>query len=134
VRPQIRGDSRGRLRTLGLLGDKVFDISPGTPRTLPLAAGDTIALSASLDYDAIIQQASGAVGDVVGLTGDLRTVTAGIVEGRARSGSWSPTASCTTSSPGRSSRRTPSWLGCRARRAPWAGCSTTRRSTAISSG
>jgi phospholipid/cholesterol/gamma-HCH transport system substrate-binding protein len=86
VRPQIRGDSRGRLRTLGLLGDKVFDISPGTPRTLPLDPGDTLALAASLDYDAIIQQASGAVGDVVGLTGDLRTVTAGIVEGKGTVG------------------------------------------------
>ena len=32
IRDQIRTDSRAKLRTQGLLGDKVFDISPGTLR------------------------------------------------------------------------------------------------------
>ncbi|MGH7717214.1 MAG: MlaD family protein, partial [Gemmatimonadaceae bacterium] len=32
LQPQIREDSEARLRTMGLLGDKVLDISPGTPR------------------------------------------------------------------------------------------------------
>ena len=32
VQEQIRRDSKGKLRTMGLLGDKVFDITPGTPR------------------------------------------------------------------------------------------------------
>src|SRR5688500_8541100 len=31
VQQQIRRDSEGTLKTLGLLGDKVFDITPGTP-------------------------------------------------------------------------------------------------------
>ena len=86
VAPQIRSDSRARLRTLGLLGDKVFDISPGTPRAQPLTAGDTLVMAASLDYDQIVQQASGAVDDVVGLTKDLRTVTGGIVRGEGTVG------------------------------------------------
>src|SRR5881392_2747429 len=42
LKPQIRADSRARVRTLGLLGDKVIDISPGTPRYAELRAGDTI--------------------------------------------------------------------------------------------
>jgi phospholipid/cholesterol/gamma-HCH transport system substrate-binding protein len=45
VREQIRGDSRARLRTQGLLGDKVFDISPGTPRYAALRDRDTIAIA-----------------------------------------------------------------------------------------
>ena len=32
LQQQVREDSRARLRTLGLLGDKIVDISPGTPR------------------------------------------------------------------------------------------------------
>lgn len=86
VREQIRGDSRARLRTQGLLGDKVFDISPGTPRYAPLRGGDTVAIAPSLDYDQIVQQASGAVGDVVGLTKDLRTVSTGITRGEGTVG------------------------------------------------
>jgi ABC-type transporter Mla subunit MlaD len=61
VRDQIRRDSRGKLRTLGLLGDKVFDITPGTPRTQPLNDGDTVTVVQALDYEAVIAQASGAV-------------------------------------------------------------------------
>ncbi len=86
VRDQIRGDSRARLRTQGLLGDKVFDISPGTPKFAPLRANDTIPIAPSLDYDQIVQQASGAVGDVVTLTRDLRTVTGGIARGEGTVG------------------------------------------------
>ena len=86
VREQIRGDSRARLRTQGLLGDKVFDISPGTPRTAPLRAGDTLQIAATLDYDQVVAQAAGAVDDVVGLTRDLRVVTGGIARGEGTVG------------------------------------------------
>ena len=83
---QVRADSRARLRTLGLLGDKVLDISPGTARYNALRAGDTLRLAQSLDYDAVLQQASGAVGDLVQLTADLRTITGGVVRGEGTLG------------------------------------------------
>ena len=86
VAQQIRADSKARLRTQGLLGDKVFDISPGTLRYAALRAGDTVPIAPSLDYDQIVQQASGAVGDVVGLTRDLRTVSGGIARGEGTVG------------------------------------------------
>ena len=86
VREQIRADSKARLRTQGLLGDKVFDITPGTPRYAALRANDTIPIAPSLDYDQIVQQASGAVGDVVGLTKDLRVVSSGITRGEGTVG------------------------------------------------
>ena len=86
VRDQIRRDSKGKLRTLGLLGDKVFDITPGTPKARPLAAGDTVTVASSLDYEAVLAQASLAVTDMVSLTKDLRTITGGIVRGEGTVG------------------------------------------------
>lgn len=86
VKEQIRRDSKGKLRTMGLLGDKVFDITPGTPRFAVLQPGDTIPIEPSLDYEAVIAKASGAVDDMVGLTKDLRSITGGIVAGRGTVG------------------------------------------------
>jgi phospholipid/cholesterol/gamma-HCH transport system substrate-binding protein len=86
VREQIRRDSRGKLRTLGLLGDKVFDITPGTPGYQPLAEGDTVRVVQALDYEAVIAQASGAVTDMVALTRDLRTITGGLAKGEGTVG------------------------------------------------
>jgi phospholipid/cholesterol/gamma-HCH transport system substrate-binding protein len=86
VREQIRRDSRGKLRTMGLLGDKVFDITPGTPRFAVLQEGDTVTVEPTLDYEAVIAKASGAVDDMVGLTRDMRAITAGIVSGKGTVG------------------------------------------------
>jgi phospholipid/cholesterol/gamma-HCH transport system substrate-binding protein len=86
VQEQIRRDSKGKLRTMGLLGDKVFDITPGTPRFPILQPGDTIPIEPSLDYEAVIAKASGAVDDMVGLTKDLRSITGGIVAGKGTVG------------------------------------------------
>jgi phospholipid/cholesterol/gamma-HCH transport system substrate-binding protein len=86
VKEQIRRDSKGKLKTLGLLGDKVFDITPGTPRAQPLQPGDTVTTMLALDYEAVIAQASSAVTDMVALTKDLRAITGGIVRGEGSLG------------------------------------------------
>ena len=86
LKAQIREDSRARIRTQGLLGDKVMDINAGTPRTSALQPGDTIALAQSLDYEQVITQASGAVGDLVQLTADLKAISGGIVRGEGTMG------------------------------------------------
>jgi phospholipid/cholesterol/gamma-HCH transport system substrate-binding protein len=86
LQPQVRADSKAHVRTLGLLGDKVIDISTGTPRYQALRAGDTIAVTPSLDYEAVLAQAAGAVNDMVGLTHDLREITTGIVKGEGTIG------------------------------------------------
>ena len=86
VREQIRSDSRAKLRTMGLLGDKTFDISPGTVPNAILEPGDTIEVSASLDYEQVLAQAAGAVGDMVQLTADLRAITGGLVRGEGTMG------------------------------------------------
>jgi phospholipid/cholesterol/gamma-HCH transport system substrate-binding protein len=64
LQQQIRADSKAQIRTMGLLGDKIFDITPGTPRYNVLNSGDTIAVSPALDYEQVLSQAAGAVGDV----------------------------------------------------------------------
>ena len=86
LQPQIREDSRAKIRTMGLLGDKTLDISVGTPRFAVLQAGDTIETSPSLDYEQVIAQASGAVGDLVQLTADMRQITGGMVRGEGTVG------------------------------------------------
>jgi len=86
LQQQIRGDSKAQIRTMGLLGDKIFDITPGTPRYSVLKTGDTIAVSPALDYEQVLSQAAGAVGDVVELTKDMRQLTGGIVRGEGTIG------------------------------------------------
>jgi phospholipid/cholesterol/gamma-HCH transport system substrate-binding protein len=86
LKDQIRGDSKAKVRTLGLLGDKVIDISIGTPRYGVLQEGDTIAIAPSLDYEAVLAQAAGAVTDMVDLTHDLRQLTGGILAGQGTVG------------------------------------------------
>jgi phospholipid/cholesterol/gamma-HCH transport system substrate-binding protein len=83
---QVRKDSRAKIKTLGLLGDKVFDISPGTPRFPVMKEGDTLVIAPSIDYEAVVQQASGAINQVVALTNDLKGVTAGITRGEGTLG------------------------------------------------
>jgi phospholipid/cholesterol/gamma-HCH transport system substrate-binding protein len=86
LQEQIRSDSKVHVRTLGLLGDKVIDISTGTPRYAALQQGDTISVAPSLDYEAILAQAAGAVSDMIDLTRDLRKITGGIVSGEGTIG------------------------------------------------
>jgi phospholipid/cholesterol/gamma-HCH transport system substrate-binding protein len=86
VTEQVRRDSRGRIRTQGVLGDKVFDISPGTPANRVLHEGDTIAVDPSTDFETVVQQASGAISSVVGLTNDLKKVTGSVTRGEGTLG------------------------------------------------
>ena len=86
LQQQVREDSRARLRTLGLLGDKIVDITPGTPRYAILPANDTIQVEPALDYEGVLLQASGAVSDMVQLTRDLRGITGGMARGEGTVG------------------------------------------------
>lgn len=86
LREQIRGDSKAKVRTMGLLGDKVIDISIGTPKYPPLKEGATIAVAPSLDYEAVLAQAASAVNDMVDLTHDMHKITGGLVRGEGTVG------------------------------------------------
>lgn len=86
LQPHVREDSKARLRTLGLLGDKIVDISPGTPRFAVLQPNDTLQVETALDYETVLLQASGAVTDMVALTHDLRGITGGLARGEGTVG------------------------------------------------
>src|SRR3954470_12387622 len=86
VRDQVRQDSRAKIATLGLLGDKVYDVSVGTPKYRPLHEGDTLIVVPAMDYEAVVRQASSAITDVVALTRDVRKVTNGITQGQGTLG------------------------------------------------
>jgi len=86
VQNQVRRDSQAKLKTQGLLGDKVFDIAPGTPRYPILQDGDTLSLGEALDLDAVLVQASGALDQVVLLTGSLQQVANDVTSGKGTVG------------------------------------------------
>ncbi|HUQ48621.1 MAG TPA: MlaD family protein [Gemmatimonadaceae bacterium] len=83
---QVRRDSQAKLKTQGLLGDKIFDISPGTPKFAMLKEGDTLTLGEALDYEAVLVQASGALDQVSELTGSLQKVANGVATGEGTIG------------------------------------------------
>ena len=72
LQAQVRQDSRAKIKTQGLLGDKVLDISPGTPRYAPLHEGDTVRIAPAVDYEAVVQQASGVITQASGVTQQLQ--------------------------------------------------------------
>jgi phospholipid/cholesterol/gamma-HCH transport system substrate-binding protein len=86
LQQQVRADSKVMLRNQGLLGDKSFDITPGTLHFRVLHDGDTLPVGASLDYELMIRQASKTMVDVAALTHDMRVVTDALVQGKGTIG------------------------------------------------
>jgi phospholipid/cholesterol/gamma-HCH transport system substrate-binding protein len=86
VQSQVRRDSQAKLKTQGLLGDKLFDISPGTPGFPVLKEGDTLKLGDAVDYEAVLVQASDALDQVVTLTASLQKVANEVVAGQGTVG------------------------------------------------
>jgi phospholipid/cholesterol/gamma-HCH transport system substrate-binding protein len=86
LQEQVRRDSQAKLKTQGLLGDKIFDITPGTPRFAALKDGDTLRLGEALDYEAVLLQASGALDQVSSLTGSLQKVANEVATGQGTIG------------------------------------------------
>jgi phospholipid/cholesterol/gamma-HCH transport system substrate-binding protein len=86
VRDQIREDSRAQLRTQGLLGDRLVDISPGSPGYAVLEPGDTIPAESPLDYEAVLQTAANTLDKVQRIVMDLEAVTGGLASGEGTLG------------------------------------------------
>lgn len=86
VQSQIRHDSRAQVRTQGLLGDRLVDISPGGVGERVLEPGDTVAAASPVDYDALIAEGAAAVGDLVEVASRLSELTRGILAGEGTLG------------------------------------------------
>jgi phospholipid/cholesterol/gamma-HCH transport system substrate-binding protein len=81
LQDQVRADSRASVKSMGVLGDKVLDITSGTPRYAVLQTNDTLRVTPTIDMDDVIGQASVVVQDAVELTRDLKIISGGIVRG-----------------------------------------------------
>ncbi|MGH7541212.1 MAG: MlaD family protein, partial [Gemmatimonadota bacterium] len=86
VRQQIRADSRARVRTQGLLGDRLIDIEPGSPDQPVLEEGDTLAAAPALSYQELLGQAADAVQSLMMLSRDLTEVFEGVAAGEGTLG------------------------------------------------
>ena len=72
---RIRGDSRVRLKKLGLLtGDSYIDVSPGTPRFAVLEPGSLIPASRQADVEALISSGEDLVDNFVQISYSLKNI------------------------------------------------------------
>lgn len=86
VQALVRADSRARLRTQGLLGDRLIDIEPGSAGTRALGPGDTLQAVEALDYQEALDQASEAVTALTELVRDLSELTGDVLAGEGSLG------------------------------------------------
>ena len=72
---RVRGDSRVRLKKLGLLtGDTFLDISPGTPRFAALEPGSMIPAQRQADVDALLSSGEDLVANFVQISYSLKNI------------------------------------------------------------
>ncbi len=71
---RIRADSRVRIRTLGLLGDRYLELSSGSPLQPLIPEGGTVASVEPTDIAEALSQGGEAIGNVVAITGSLRRI------------------------------------------------------------
>ena len=86
VADQIRTDSRAHIQTQGLLGDRLINISPGSTDAPRLSPGDTLESVEPLDYQEVLNEASGAVSNLTSITRDLSGLTERIARGEGTAG------------------------------------------------
>ena len=86
VQDQVRDDSRARVRTQGLLGDRLIDIEPGSSAARVLQDGDTLSSASALSYTELLGQASDAVDGLTRLSASLADLTEGLLGGEGTAG------------------------------------------------
>ncbi len=86
VKEQIRSDSEARIRTVGLLGDKIIDLTPGSAEARMLEQGDTVASAVALDYEQMLGTAFELVDDVAVMLRSLRSIADSLLVGRGTAG------------------------------------------------
>lgn len=69
---RVRRDSVARIETQGLLGDKVVEITVGTPAAPALRADDVLAARDPTDFARVLSEGAGAAKDVGVLVAELR--------------------------------------------------------------
>jgi len=71
---RVREDSRARIKTLGLLGDKYIELTSGSPGFTQIESGGEIRTGAATDVEKIIATGGDAVENLVAISYSLRTI------------------------------------------------------------
>lgn len=71
---RVREDSRARIKTLGLLGDKYIELTSGSPGFAQIESGGEIRTGAATDVEKIIATGGDAVENLVAISYSLRTI------------------------------------------------------------
>lgn len=82
----IRSDSKAYLDSKGLLGDKIVNISPGSPAGAVLAPGDLIETMPPVDLGAVMGEAGKIIGSVGGLVEEITNLTKSLKAGEGSLG------------------------------------------------
>ena len=77
----LHEDSRSRVRALGLLGDRLLDFSPGSPRRRALRDSDTLDVESFAELGDLFAAADTALRAVSAVSGDLRTLSTKLTRG-----------------------------------------------------
>ncbi|MEE8550117.1 MAG: MlaD family protein [Gemmatimonadota bacterium] len=86
VREQIRTDSDARIRTIGLLGDKIINITPGTSGSDVLEEGDTLRNLPAIDYEQMLGSVGVVIDDLAMMLSDLRSIADSLLVGQGTVG------------------------------------------------
>ncbi|MGH9380288.1 MAG: MlaD family protein [Thermoanaerobaculia bacterium] len=71
---RIRSDSRARIKTLGLLGDKYVEITSGSPDAEVIASGGEIPAAPATDVDKLLASGEDVVANIVSLSHSLNNI------------------------------------------------------------
>jgi len=83
VQPRVRADSVARIETLGLLGDKIVEITLGNPDAPVLSDGAELRTEEPLDTNQLAKQGTELLRNMIVISTDLRTALAKVTESTA---------------------------------------------------
>ena len=83
VQNRVRQDSVARIETLGLLGDKIIEVSLGSPDAAVLPEGSRIQTEEPLDTDRLMKQGTELLRNLVDISGELKATIAKVSESAA---------------------------------------------------
>ena len=69
---RVRKDSVARIETQGLLGDRIIEITVGSPQAAPVKAGEVLASRDPVDFAKIVSDSAGVVKNVSALAESLQ--------------------------------------------------------------
>ncbi len=85
---RIRTDSVATLKTAGVLGDNVIDITPGTLAGKPINNGDRINSQAQKSVGDILNATNAAINNFLNVSDDIKAITGGLRKGEGAAGKF----------------------------------------------